>query len=164
LLDVFGCVKHPGGLIPPGGFVRPVGRCYSNHAAWATMGARVRRRKSGAFRRLFFCRVGRLVSYALRVTHRLAAVTRFQGNSLSRQEASSMSVGTLLLIILIIVLIGTLPRWPHSRRLGLPTCGWPRTGAGHSAHSCVDGPVVVTCLQDAFRFCMSFKASTYPRT
>ena len=48
--------------------------------------------------------------------------------------------------------------------LGLPTCGWPRTGAGHPAHSCVDGPVVATCLQDAFRFCMSFKASTYPRT
>ena len=35
-----------------------------------------------------------------------------------------MSVGTLLLIILIIVLIGTLPRWPHSRRWGYrPTGG-----------------------------------------
>ena len=59
----------------------------------------------------------------LRVTHRLAAVTRFQGNSLSRQEASSMSVGTLLLIILIIVLIGALPRWPHSRRWGYRPAG-----------------------------------------
>jgi hypothetical protein len=29
-----------------------------------------------------------------------------------------MSVGTLLLIILIIVLIGALPRWRHSRRWG----------------------------------------------
>ena len=29
-----------------------------------------------------------------------------------------MSVGTLLLIILIIVLIGALPRWPHSSRWG----------------------------------------------
>ena len=38
-------------------------------------------------------------------------------------EASSMSVGTLLLIILIIVLIGALPRWPHSRRWGYRPAG-----------------------------------------
>ena len=34
-----------------------------------------------------------------------------------------MSVGTLLLIILIIVLIGALPRWPHRRRWGYRSAG-----------------------------------------
>ena len=34
-----------------------------------------------------------------------------------------MSVGTLVLIILIIVLIGALPRWPHSRRWGYRPAG-----------------------------------------
>lgn len=32
-----------------------------------------------------------------------------------------MSVGTLLLILLILVLVGVLPTWPHSRRWGY----WP---------------------------------------
>ncbi|MNE51812.1 MULTISPECIES: DUF3309 family protein [unclassified Pseudomonas] len=35
-----------------------------------------------------------------------------------------MSVGTILLIILILLLIGVLPSWPHSRNWGYgPTSG-----------------------------------------
>ena len=35
-----------------------------------------------------------------------------------------MSVGTILIIILILLLIGALPAWPHSRRWGYgPTGG-----------------------------------------
>jgi Protein of unknown function (DUF3309) len=35
-----------------------------------------------------------------------------------------MSIGTILLIILILVLLGVLPTWPHSRRWGYyPTGG-----------------------------------------
>jgi len=29
-----------------------------------------------------------------------------------------MSLGTILIIILLLMLIGALPRWPHSRRWG----------------------------------------------
>ncbi|MGV8996186.1 MAG: DUF3309 family protein [Parvibaculaceae bacterium] len=29
-----------------------------------------------------------------------------------------MTIGTLLLILLVLLLVGTLPRWPHSRSWG----------------------------------------------
>jgi len=34
-----------------------------------------------------------------------------------------MSVGTILLIILILILIGALPAWPHSRKWGYRPSG-----------------------------------------
>ena len=34
-----------------------------------------------------------------------------------------MTVGTLLLIVLIVLLIGSLPRWQHSRRWGYGPSG-----------------------------------------
>ena len=34
-----------------------------------------------------------------------------------------MSLGTILLIILILLLIGVLPTWPHSRGWGYYPCG-----------------------------------------
>lgn len=34
-----------------------------------------------------------------------------------------MSVGTVLLIILILMLLGVLPRWPHSRSWGYAPSG-----------------------------------------
>lgn len=34
-----------------------------------------------------------------------------------------MSVGTLLLIILVLALLGALPRWPHSRSWGYAPSG-----------------------------------------
>jgi flagellin-like protein len=34
-----------------------------------------------------------------------------------------MSIGTILLIILILVLIGVLPTWPHSREYGYGPSG-----------------------------------------
>jgi len=36
----------------------------------------------------------------------------------STGEYRSMSIGTILLIILILVLIGVIPTWPHSRGWG----------------------------------------------
>ena len=36
---------------------------------------------------------------------------------------ASMTVGTLLLIVLIVLLIGSLPRWRHSRRWGYGPSG-----------------------------------------
>lgn len=37
-----------------------------------------------------------------------------------------MSIGTILLIVLIIVLVGALPAWPHSKNWGF----FPSTGLG----------------------------------
>jgi hypothetical protein len=37
-----------------------------------------------------------------------------------------MSLGTILLIILILILIGVIPAWPHSRSWGY----WPSGGLG----------------------------------
>jgi hypothetical protein len=43
---------------------------------------------------------------------------------LNRFEEESMSIGTLLLIILIIILVGALPTWPYSAGWGYyPTGG-----------------------------------------
>lgn len=35
-----------------------------------------------------------------------------------------MTAGTILLIILIVMLIGTVPSWPYSRSWGYRTSGW----------------------------------------
>jgi hypothetical protein len=45
---------------------------------------------------------------------------------LSMPEAILMSVGTILLIILILMLIGAVPAWPHSRSWGY----YPSGGLG----------------------------------
>lgn len=37
-----------------------------------------------------------------------------------------MSLGTILLIVLILILIGAIPAWPHSRSWGY----WPSGGVG----------------------------------
>jgi hypothetical protein len=37
-----------------------------------------------------------------------------------------MALGTILLIVLILILIGALPAWPHSRSWGY----WPSGGLG----------------------------------
>ena len=37
-----------------------------------------------------------------------------------------MTLGTILLIVLILILIGALPAWPHSRSSGY----WPSGGLG----------------------------------
>jgi hypothetical protein len=34
-----------------------------------------------------------------------------------------MSVGTILLIILVLILLGVIPRWPHSRNWGYGPSG-----------------------------------------
>jgi hypothetical protein len=43
-----------------------------------------------------------------------------------RYEARAMSIGTILLIILILLLIGAIPNWPHSRSWGY----YPSGGIG----------------------------------
>jgi len=35
-----------------------------------------------------------------------------------------MSLGTILLIVLILMLIGVLPTWPHARSWGYAQAGW----------------------------------------
>ena len=42
----------------------------------------------------------------------------WQSDAGSTGEYQSMSIGTILLIILILVLIGVIPTWPHSRGWG----------------------------------------------
>jgi predicted nucleic acid-binding Zn ribbon protein len=45
------------------------------------------------------------------------------GNQLRYRE-KEMSIGTILLIVLIVLLVGALPAWPHSRSWGYyPTGG-----------------------------------------
>lgn len=39
------------------------------------------------------------------------------------RRRSKMSVGTILLIILILILIGAIPTWPHSREWGYGPSG-----------------------------------------
>jgi asparagine N-glycosylation enzyme membrane subunit Stt3 len=43
-----------------------------------------------------------------------------------RFKEKHMSVGTILLIVLILMLIGVIPTWPHSRNWGY----WPSGGLG----------------------------------
>jgi hypothetical protein len=51
---------------------------------------------------------------AQRECHRLACHT---------VKESSMSLGTILLIVLILMLIGAMPTWPHSRSWGYAPSG-----------------------------------------
>ena len=39
------------------------------------------------------------------------------------KEASKMSLGTILLVILVLALIGVIPTWPHSREWGYRPSG-----------------------------------------
>jgi uncharacterized membrane protein YdcZ (DUF606 family) len=41
-------------------------------------------------------------------------------------ENETMSLGTILLIVLILILIGVIPTWPHSRNWGY----WPSGALG----------------------------------
>ncbi len=44
--------------------------------------------------------------------------------AMSPYQEATMSLGTLLLIVLIVLLIGAIPTWPHSRSWGyLPSGG-----------------------------------------
>ena len=43
--------------------------------------------------------------------------------ALSSRREAGMTIGTLLVIILIVLLIGALPRWGHSRRWGYGPSG-----------------------------------------
>ena len=55
-----------------------------------------------------------------------------------------MSLGTILLIILVLMLIGAIPAWPHSKVVGLWAERRARAGIDHRDYSVADG-AVVTC-------------------
>ena len=44
-------------------------------------------------------------------------------NNITRVEGTIMSVGTILIILLILMLVGVLPTWPHSREWGYAPSG-----------------------------------------
>ena len=46
--------------------------------------------------------------------------------SVGNYEEKTMSLGTILLIVLILMLIGVIPTWPHSRSWGY----WPSGAIG----------------------------------
>lgn len=50
-----------------------------------------------------------------------------------------MGAGTILLIVLILVLIGVLPRWPRTKNWGYGPSGIVCVGAGHSHRPILDG-------------------------
>jgi hypothetical protein len=47
-------------------------------------------------------------------------------NPRPREKSSSMTPGTTLLIVLILILVGALPTWPHSKNWGY----YPSGGLG----------------------------------
>jgi hypothetical protein len=51
-------------------------------------------------------------------------------------------LGTILLIVLILMLIGAIPSWPHSKKLGLRAKWRAGSGGNHPHHPAVDGKVV----------------------
>ena len=53
-------------------------------------------------------------------------------------KETTMTLGTILLIILILLLLGVVPTWPHSR-VGLRSERNPRRGAGRRHRAAVDG-------------------------
>lgn len=49
---------------------------------------------------------------------------RWMADFIQYERSSKMSIGTLLLIVLIVILVGALPTWPHSKNWGyFPTGG-----------------------------------------
>lgn len=44
-------------------------------------------------------------------------------SSIDQLEGQHMSLGTILLIVLILILVGALPTWPHSRSWGVMPSG-----------------------------------------
>jgi len=45
------------------------------------------------------------------------------GGLLSQKEVSTMSLGTIILIVLVLALLGVIPIWPHSRTWGYAPSG-----------------------------------------
>jgi Protein of unknown function (DUF3309) len=58
-----------------------------------------------------------------------------------------MPLGTILLIILILLVLGALPTWPYSGERGYYPSGWPRTGARRRPCSRADGQTVEAPLR-----------------
>lgn len=54
-----------------------------------------------------------------------------------------MSLGTTLLIVLILMLVGVLPSWPHSQNCGLRTQQRHRVGINYCTHFVFDGQIII---------------------
>jgi hypothetical protein len=50
--------------------------------------------------------------------------TRLAVIAFTKQQGKIMTLGTILLIILILMLVGALPTWPHSRSWGYRPTGF----------------------------------------
>ena len=50
-----------------------------------------------------------------------------------------LTLGTTVLVVMMVLLIGTIPGWPYSRGVGIRTERQYRTGAGHAARSLAEG-------------------------
>jgi hypothetical protein len=47
----------------------------------------------------------------------------WKGGGKKPREANKMSIGTILLVILVLALLGVIPTWPHSRGWGYGPSG-----------------------------------------
>lgn len=54
-----------------------------------------------------------------------------------------MSLGTTLLIVLILMLVGVLPSWPHSQNCGLRTQQRHRVGINYCTNFVFDGQIII---------------------
>lgn len=54
-----------------------------------------------------------------------------------------MGLGTILLIVLILMLIGAIPTWPHSKGWGYGPSGLLGGGRDHPARAGADGAAVM---------------------
>lgn len=61
-----------------------------------------------------------------------------------------MTLGTILIIILILLLIGAVPTWPYSRGWGYTPSGHPRPHPGRPVDPVPDGPNLRTELNLCF--------------
>ena len=48
-------------------------------------------------------------------------------------------LGTILIVILILMLLGALPTWPHSRAMGVLSQRWTWIGPCNFSHPAADG-------------------------
>ena len=54
-----------------------------------------------------------------------------------------MSLGTILIVVLILILVGVIPTWPHSRSWGYTPQRRARTGGGHHTDPALIGKTII---------------------
>jgi len=61
------------------------------------------------------------------------------GNKQQLQPKEKKNMGTILIVILILVLVGALPTWPHSKSWGYYPQRWNWIGSSDFNHPGADG-------------------------